>query len=76
MDGGRCVLMKKQLEVGHLVLGIVVVIGGGLITAGITYQSLAEKVSQVPELNRRMSKMERNIVRIADKVGARIEDPN
>lgn len=75
--------MKKQLELGHLVLGIAVVIGGGLVTAGVTYQSFisrmdsqAEKVQQIPFLDKRLSRMERNIVRIADKVGARIEDPN
>lgn len=77
---------KKQIEVWHLLVSLSVIIGGVVLSGAATYiraqedhqtlKSLQDKVEATSkQRDAQINRIERNLVRIADRVGANVEPP-
>lgn len=77
---------KKQIEVWHLIVSLAVIVLGVVFSGAATYiraqddhqtlKLLQDKVEATSiDRDRQMARLERNVIRIADKVGASVEYP-
>lgn len=79
--------LQQNLQVWHLIVGLGVTIIGGVVTATAAYaglqydaesakRQLADLEEAKKELERSVSRIDRNIIRLGSKLSVTMEDPN
>lgn len=69
--------IEQYVRLGHLIIGLLVVAGGGLVTATMAWASVTRDIAELKnyrqEQEPRSRRMDRNIVKIAAKLGIDVE---
>lgn len=65
--------LQKQLQLWHLVLGLCVVVGGMLISAGATFEKVQGRLERLEERSSQFEEIQKTLLDIRERL-ARIEE--